>query len=126
VVRPAAALLALHVLHYPEEVRAGPTRERPANGRAVTAEELQLASALIDAASGPAEWESYRDERSEELRALLEAKIAGRQAGEAEPTSAALPLLDALKQSVAAAQANSPDAPSRMAKSMRKRGRRTA
>ena len=74
IVRPVASVLALHMLHYPEEVRVCPAA--PA-GPPATAEEARLADVLLDAASGPLEWTAYRDERAEELRALIEAKIAG-------------------------------------------------
>jgi non-homologous end joining protein Ku len=71
-------------------------------------------------------WAAYRDEGADELRALIEAKIAGQHAVDPDPPSVALSLMDALKQSVAAAQAPQADTPPRLAKTMRKRGRRTA
>ena len=121
IVRPVASVLALHMLHYPEEVRACPAA--PA-GPPATAEEARLADVLLDAASGPLEWTVYRDERAEELRALIEAKIAGLPPA-AEPAGV-LPLLEALKRSVAAAQAPTNGVPVPLAKVRRKRGRRTA
>jgi non-homologous end joining protein Ku len=58
---------------------------------------------LIDSASGPIDWSQYRDETAAELRALVEAKVAGRPPAEAaDAPTAVLSLLDALKQSVAA------------------------
>ena len=110
-----------HMLHYPEEVRACPAA--PA-GPPATPEEARLADVLLDAASGPLEWTAYRDERAEELRALIEAKIAGLPPA-TEPAGV-LPLLEALKRSVAAAQAPTNGVPAPLAKVRRKRGRRTA
>lgn len=65
-----------------------------------------MASLLLDAVSGDIDWFSYRDERAEEMRQLIEAKVAGQPIDADEPAPALLPLLDALKQSVATAQAN--------------------
>jgi DNA end-binding protein Ku len=103
-VRPAGRILALDVLHYPTQVRAAQTWDADLRGGQTTAEELRLARQLIDAASGPLDWSGFRDTTAEELAALVEAKVANRPppvAGD-EPI-AVLQLLDALKQSVAAA-----------------------
>jgi DNA end-binding protein Ku len=103
-VRPAGRVLVLDVLHYPAQVRAAQTWDADLRGGQATAEELRLARQLIDAASGPLDWSGYRDTTAEELAALVEAKVANRAlpaAGD-EPI-AGLQLLDALKQSVAAA-----------------------
>ncbi len=97
--RPVGTLLLLHVLHYPETVRAA---ARPSNGRSgVSAAELQLAAQLIDAASGPVDWSAYPDQTAEELRSLVEAKIQGQAPRPAEPAAVVLPLLKALQQSIA-------------------------
>jgi hypothetical protein len=48
---------------------------------------------LIDAAGGGLEWAAYPDQAAQELRALVEAKLHGRVAEEAEPASMILPLL---------------------------------
>ena len=122
--RPAGTLLLLHVLHYPETVRAA---ARPSQGRCGPGPaEMQLAAQLIDAASGPVDWSAYPDRTTEELRALVEAKIQGQVPQPAESTAVVLPLLEALQQSVAhlAAAAETP-APSQE-RSPRKRGKRTA
>jgi DNA end-binding protein Ku len=103
VVRSVGRLLALDVLHYPTQVRAASSWEADLHEAAASAEELQLAAQLLEA-GGPLDWSRYRDTNAEELAALLEAKIAGRpQAPAADPAAAVRPLLDALKQSVAAA-----------------------
>lgn len=123
-VRPVAGILILHVLHYPEEVRACPAGAGPAARRPPTAEEVHLAEVVLDAASGPLDWTAFRDERAEELRALIEAKVATKPAA-AESANVVLPLLEALKRSVAAAQIRA-NAPPRLAKTARKRGQQTA
>ena len=123
-VRPAGSAFILHILHYPEFVRAWPAFG-PA-GVQEASQELQLAGQLIDAASAPADWSSYRDETTGELRALIEAKLQGRPAEESE-APAILPLLEALQQSVAGQRKTaSRPSPSPKKSTPRKRTRRTA
>src|SRR5258707_520884 len=82
--------------------RRSPTRARtPAPAGA--AEELRLAGLLIDAAGGAVDWGAYRDQAAQELRALIDIKLQGQPAAAPEPDHMVLPLLEALRQSVAAA-----------------------
>jgi non-homologous end joining protein Ku len=64
-------------------------------------EELRLAGLLIDAASGSIDWKAYQDQAAQELKALIEAKLAGQPVASLETERAILPLLEALQQSVA-------------------------
>jgi DNA end-binding protein Ku len=122
--RPAGTLLVLHVLHYPEAVRAA---ARPTDGRSgASAAELQLAGQLIDAASGPVDWSAYPDRGAEELRALVEAKVQGQAPRPAEPPAVVLPLLEALQQSIARLEPAAETTEPVKERSSRKRGRRTA
>ena len=123
-VRPAGTTLILHVLHYPEHVRARHPAALPRPEAA--SEELRLAGLLIDAAGGAVDWGAYRDEAARELRALLDAKVRGQPAAAPEPARMVLPLLEALHQSVAAAQADDGAAPRGKARAPRRRTRRTA
>jgi DNA end-binding protein Ku len=123
-VRPAGTVLLLHVLHYPEQARACP---RAAGVRGPSAsEELRLAGMLIDAASGPVDWASYRDATAEDLRSLVEAKLQGRTAASNEEQRAVLPLLEALRRSVAGPDAKRAAFPRRKGPALRKRRRKTA
>jgi len=61
-----------------------------------------LAGQLIALAGGPVDWAPYRDTSALELRALIQVKIAQQPAPAEEPV--VLHLLDALRQSVAAAR----------------------
>jgi DNA end-binding protein Ku len=107
-VRAAGRLLAMHLLHYPAEVRAAASYEADLQGVAPTTEEVRLARTLIDDAA-PMDWAACRDTTTEELMALIEAKIAGRPlTAPAEEPVAVLQLLDALKQSVAAVEEKPP------------------
>jgi len=103
-VRPVGRLLAMDLLHYPTELRGAAAWEADIRGTEPSPEELRLMGTIIDGA-GAAEWSQYRDTSAEEMKALIEAKVAGRPlAAPAEEPVAVLQLLDALKQSVAAAK----------------------
>jgi DNA end-binding protein Ku len=118
-VRPVGRLLVLDVLHYPAQVRAAAAWQAELRACTATAQELQLAGQLVQAASGPVDWTQYRDTTAEELAALVEAKLANRPLAAARHEPAAvLQLLDALKQSVAQAAG-----PSRMASAAPRKAR---
>jgi DNA end-binding protein Ku len=123
-VRPAGTALILQVLHYPEQVRACPLPALPRPDAA--SEELRLAGMLIDAAGGAVDWSAYRDQAAQELRALLDTKLQGQPAAAPEPARMVLPLLAALQQSVAAAQADDGAAARGKGRAPRKRTKRTA
>jgi DNA end-binding protein Ku len=123
-VRPAGTALVLQVLHYPEQVRACPLPALPRPDAA--SEELRLAGMLIDAAGGAVDWGAYRDQAAQDLWALLDLKLQGQPAAVPEPDRMVLPLLAALQQSVAAAQADDGAAPRGKGRPPRKRTRRTA
>jgi DNA end-binding protein Ku len=122
-VRPSGVALVLQVLHYPEQVRACPLAALRLPDTA--GEEMRLAGLLIDAAGGSIDWSAYRDQAAQELKALIEAKLAGQPVGTLEPERAIPPLLEALKQSVAAQNGHAA-APASKAKAPRQRARRTA
>jgi DNA end-binding protein Ku len=122
-VRPSGAALALQVLHFPEQVRSCPLAALRLPEKA--GEEMRLAGLLIDAAAGTIDWTAYRDQAAQELKALIEAKLAGQPVAMLEPERAILPLLEALKQSVAAQNGHAA-APPTKTKAPRKRARRTA
>src|SRR6516164_5323264 len=103
-VRPTGKLLAMDVLHYPAQVRPASDWESDLTSGTATSSEQELAAQLIALSSGPLDWSRYRDTSAEELAAVLQAKIAEQPAAvPAEEPVAVLQLLDALKQSVAAA-----------------------
>jgi non-homologous end joining protein Ku len=95
--------------HYPEQVRYCPLAAPPVGDGA--SEELRLAGLLIEAASGAVAWGGYRDQAAQELKALLEAKLAGQPQATTEPARAILPLLEALQQSVAELGSTAQSAP---------------
>lgn len=104
VVRAEGGLLTAHVLHDPVQLRPAAAWRSQLREESASQQELQLALTLIDAAGGPVDWSSYRDDTAEQLERLVEAKVAGREPAvrEDEPVQV-LQLLDALQKSVAAA-----------------------
>ena len=108
-VRPCGKVMSMDVLHYPAQVRASTAWEADLSAAKATPGEQELAAQLIALSSGPLDWACYRDTSAEELAALLQAKIVDRPPlAPAEEPVAVLQLLDALKQSVAAAGNGTP------------------
>jgi len=106
VIRSISDLLSVHFLHEPAQVRLAATYAAQLRAETVSPEELKLATTLIDGASGPVDFDAYRDDAAAQLERLVEAKVAGREVAVAdtqEPPQV-IELLSALKQSVAAAQ----------------------
>ena len=135
-------MLAQVHLNYqpPPKVRAGPARGKDQPGddprfrvcpqtvwplAKEPAEELRLAGMLIEAAGGKVDWTAYPDQAAQEVKALIEAKLAGQAAEGPVPAPTILPLLEALKQSVGAQNGKETASPAK-AKASRKRARRTA
>src|SRR6516164_3067197 len=103
-VRPAGKLLAMDILHYPAQVRQASAWESDLTAGVAAPAEQELAAQLIALSSGPLDWSRYWDTSAEELACLLQTKIAEQPAAvPADEPVAVLQLLDALKQSVAAA-----------------------
>ncbi|HEV3261070.1 MAG TPA: Ku protein [Gemmataceae bacterium] len=102
-VRAAGRLLVLDVLHYPAQVRSQASWEAELAPCLASEAEQDLAGQLIALASAPLDWGRYRDTSAEELAALIDAKRAQQPPAARAEEPVVLKLLDALKQSVAAA-----------------------
>ena len=122
-VRALGRLLVLDVLHYPAQVRSSASWEADLPACAASDVERDLAAQLIALASTPLDWMRYRDTSAEELAALIEAKRAQQAPPPVTEEPVVLRLLDALKQSVAAAQIGTA-AQNGTAKSRKGRGKR--
>jgi non-homologous end joining protein Ku len=120
--RPAATVLVVQVLHFPEQRRAGPPAVHPPLSGA--AAELGLAVQLIAAATGDVDWTAYRDQAAQELEALVATKRPAQPAVAGEPV--VLPLLAALQQSLAVAQPAADTRAGRRPRSPRPRVRKRA
>jgi DNA end-binding protein Ku len=105
-VRPTRALLLLHLLHYPAQLRSGASLEAKLTTH-VGSTKLRLAGELIDAYRRPLRWSDYVDDSVQALVALVRAKLQGQTPAEPElqPTPMS-DLLNTLRQSVAALPAD--------------------
>jgi DNA end-binding protein Ku len=112
-VRPCGRALVLDELHYPARVRVASAWETGLAESNATAAERALAGQLVALASGPLDWSRYQDTSAVELANLIAAKVAKLPPRmDAEP-AAVLPLMEALKKSVAAMRDRTPPAPPR-------------
>ena len=100
-VRPVQRVLAVHLLHFPAQLRSSSPLEAELRTGPAGEAEQRLAGLLIEAASQPFAWADYRDDTAEQLRALIEAKLQGRPLeAPAVGEAPVLRVLDALQQSV--------------------------
>jgi DNA end-binding protein Ku len=106
--RPEGRMLVMYGLHYPQRVRKVEDFERELEDVTLKKEELALTNTLIGASKiEQFDLDSYEDTYVGKLKKLIELKIAGQEVVQApdheEPKI--LNLMDALKKSVAEAQA---------------------
>ena len=109
VLRPVQRVLALHLLHFPAQLRSNQPLEAELASSPPSAQELHLAGLLLEASRQPVAWKDLRDDSAEQLRRLIEAKLQGQSApARAVEETPVLRLLDALQQSVAQALVQTP------------------
>jgi DNA end-binding protein Ku len=110
-IRPSGEALVLETLFLAEDVRSQAEIDEAVEAIDVKEPELELARQLIDSLVG--EWEptDLQSEYRQNLRELLEAKLAGEEIETPEPVSEApvVDLMEALKKSVAASKSRSGD-----------------
>ena len=115
-VRPLDGALALETLYYAEDIRSKAEIAEAIEETEVKEPELTMARQLVESLAGEFDPVVYRNEYRHELRALLEAKLAGQEIVRPEPLpeSPVVDLMEALKQSIAAAKSTkSTSAPKR-------------
>jgi DNA end-binding protein Ku len=107
-VRPKGDGLALETLFVAEDVKSQEEIDEAIQVTSVKKEELQLAEQLISGLLGSFDpEEELTSEYRTSLRALLEAKLEGREIAEPEPAAPEAPVVDlmeALRASVAASK----------------------
>jgi DNA end-binding protein Ku len=110
-IRPSGEALVLETLFLAEDVRSQAEIDEAVEAIDVKEPELELARQLIDSLVG--EWEptDLQSEYRQNLRELLEAKLAGEEIAMPEPVAEApvVDLMEALKKSVAASKSRSGD-----------------
>jgi DNA end-binding protein Ku len=101
IIRPGAKTLTLHTMFYSNEVRLA--EAVPIEKVEVKEQEEKLAEQLIQSLAAPFQPEKYRDEYSDNIRAMIAAKLQGQEVTEAPRPHLApvIDLMDALKKSLA-------------------------
>src|SRR5215218_1353549 len=102
-IRPQGDALALETLFFAEDVRAKRDIEDAVAESDVKEAELELARQVIESISGDFDPEEFRNEYRDDLRRMLEAKVAGQEITRPEPApeTPVIDLMEALKASVA-------------------------
>jgi DNA end-binding protein Ku len=104
-IRPRGDALALETLFLAEDVRSQVEIEEAVGETAVKDAELELARQVIDTLAAEFDPSVLESQYRQDLRAMLEAKLAGEEITKPEPVPEApvIDLMEALRQSVAAA-----------------------
>jgi DNA end-binding protein Ku len=105
-IRPLGDALALETLFFSEDVRPRAEIDEAVAETDVKEPELAMARQLVDSLVGEFDPAEYENEYRTELRAMLEAKLAGQEIARPEPVAPApvVDIMEALRQSVAQAQ----------------------
>jgi DNA end-binding protein Ku len=105
-IRPLGESLALETLFFAEDIRSRTEIDEAVGETEINDPELAMARQLVDSLVGDFDPAEFENEYRRELRAMLEAKLAGEEVARPEPVTPApvVDLMDALKQSVAAVQ----------------------
>ncbi|HVM17659.1 MAG TPA: Ku protein [Gaiellaceae bacterium] len=101
-IRPLGDALALETLFFAEDVRSPAEINEAVAETQVQAAELELARQVISSLAGAFEADEFENEYRRDLRAMLEAKLAGREVKRPEPVPEApvVDLMEALRRSV--------------------------
>ena len=105
-IRPRGESLALETLFFAEDVRPHLEIEEAVEATEVKKAELDLAQQVIASLVGEFDPADFENEYRRDLRAMLEAKLAGQEVAKPEPVpkTPVVDLMDALKKSVAEVQ----------------------
>jgi DNA end-binding protein Ku len=102
ILRPGKNGMLMHTMYYKDEVRQ--TEEFRTDTSLVKDKELELAMALIDSLTAPFEPEKYKDDYRDNLKAMIAAKVEGKEtvaAPAAQHLAPVVDILEALKMSLA-------------------------
>jgi len=105
-IRPLGESLALETLYYAEDIRARAEIDEAVGETEVQEPELEMARQLVASLVGEFDAEEFVNEYRGELKAMLEAKLAGEDivAPEQPAPAQVVDLMEALKESVAQAR----------------------
>ncbi|MDD4858754.1 MAG: Ku protein [Dehalococcoidales bacterium] len=109
--RPFDSLLALHTLHFPDEIL--PSSDINVPEQKISADEMKMAESLISAMVRKFQPGEYRDEYRQALQQIIKAKVAGQEIKVMEmPRIEEIPdLMTALKASIETATKESATRP---------------
>ena len=105
-IRAQGETLAMETLFFADDVRNKGEIEEAVEATEVRKAELQLAEQVIDSLVGEWKPEDFENEYRRDLKAMLDAKLAGEQIARPEPIAETpvIDLMEALRRSVADAQ----------------------
>ena len=105
--RPYDHAIAMHTMHYPDEIRGGNELELPEEQTAISEQEMAMATTLIDQLTGTYDPSEYRDEYRLTLERTIEGKLTSQEPVLAPPTpprGKVSDLMEALRASIEAAK----------------------
>ena len=105
ILRPGPQGILLHTMYYRDEIRQ--VEEFRTDRSLVKEKELDLAMTLVKSLEAAFEPEKYKDEYRENLKAMIKAKVEGKEVVETAPAVHKAPVIDimeALKMSLAQAK----------------------
>jgi DNA end-binding protein Ku len=126
-IRPKGNALALETLFIAEDVRSQAEIDEAVEEIEVNDAELELARQVIGSLAADFEPDELVSEYRRDLKALLEAKLAGEEISAPEPVEEVAPVVDlmaALRASVAEAQSKKPEKGSKKTKAASSGGSR--
>ena len=103
--RPYRNAIALHTMHYPDEIRGENDLDLPEEQIAITEAEMGMASELIGQLTEPYDPTQYQDEYRLALERVIEGKLTSQPpvtAAPAAPKGKVTDLMEALRASIAA------------------------
>ena len=127
-IRPLGDSLALETLYFAEDLRSRAEIDEAVAETQLNDPELAMALQLVESLVGEWDPDQFENEYRRDLRAMLEAKLAGQEIARPEPVAPTpvVDLMEALKKSVAQAQAQRAPATRTREKSGTPRKRATA
>jgi DNA end-binding protein Ku len=112
-IRPLGDSLALETLYFAEDIRSRSEIDEAVEETDASKAELKMALELVESLVGEFDPNEFENEYRNDLRRMLEAKLAGEEIKQPEPAAPVpvIDLMEALKQSVA--QAHKQKAPAK-------------
>ena len=110
-VRPYEHALAMHTMHYPDEIRGTNELDLPEEQTAITDQEMGMATTLIDQLTAPYDPSQYQDGYRLALERVIEGKLTSQEPVVAAPVASKAKvsdLMEALRASIAATTKQAP------------------